>query len=183
MRRKFGLFLICALALPLAVTASAWGQGNTLLVDDKTPAPGQDITITGSGFTAAAGLSPISIRFSTRDGASVASPTPNSLGQITATIQVPPSFKPGWYLILATQTVTANGRQRSFTPARTRIKVEGAPVGAAVPRGGGDPGGLPGSPLGLLALASALLALTAGATLTVRRMRTATRPELDSQAR
>lgn len=182
MRRKFGLFLTCALALPLVVAASAQGQGNTLLVDDQTPRPGQDINIRGFGFAGTTGLNPINIRFNTRDSEPVASPGLNSLGQIDTTITVPTTFKPGWYLILATQTVTANGRQRAFTPARTRIKVEGTPIASAVPRGG-EPGGLPDSPLGFLALASALLTLTAGVMLTVRRRRTRNCPQLDSQAR
>ena len=182
MRRKAGLFLACGLLLSLVMAASASGQGNTLQVDDPTPRPGQDIKITGFGFAGTSGVNPINIRFSTRDNEPVASPGLNSLGQIETTITVPPTFKPGWYLILATQTVTANGRQRAFTPARTRIKVEGTPISGAVPRGGGgDP--LPGSPLGILALSAALLALAAGATLTVRRIRTLNRPQLDTPAR
>ena len=182
MRRKAGLFLGFTLLLSVALTSSAFGQGNTLLVDDQTPAPGQEITVTGSGFTAAAGLNPINIRLDTRDGTSLASPTPNSLGQISQAVALPPTLKPGWHLIIATQTVVANGRQRSFTPARTRIKVEGAAVGAATPTGGGG-SPLPDSPLGFLALASALLALAAGAAFGARRIRTMNRPRLDSQAR
>jgi hypothetical protein len=181
MRRKLGLFLVCGLVLPLVVAASASAQGSTLLVSDSTPTPGQAITVTGRGYSAPAGTSSISLRFNRRNATPFASPVPDTLGRISATFPAPST--PGWYLILATQTTTANNRQRSFSPGRTRIKVSTTGTAATVPTGGGGRGVLPDSPLGLLAVGSALLLLAAGTTLTVRRIRTLNRPQLDSQAR
>ena len=179
MRRKVGLFVVCGLMLPLVVTATAGAQGSTLQVDVPQPTPGQVITVTGNNFSGAAGNSPVNIRLSTRGGQVLASATPNSAGNISATFPVPPGLSPGWYLILATQTTTANGRHRAFTPGRTRIRVRAASRSAAAPpaRGGG---GLPGSPLGLVAVCSVLVLLATGATLTARRTRTLNRPQVDS---
>jgi hypothetical protein len=167
MRRKVGLFFVCGLLLPLVVATTASGQGSTLQVNVKEPGPGQPITVSGSGYSAPAGTSAITIRLSTRNGTVLGSPTPDSLGRISATFPAPSS--PGWYLILATQTTTVNNRHRSFTPGRVRIRVRSASGGAAAP---GGRGGFPNSPLGLLAVGSALGLLAAGGTLARRRFRT-----------
>ncbi len=177
MGRKLGLFFICGLLLPLAATTSAFGQGSTLQVNVKEPVRGQAITVTGTSFTGAAGNSPVNIRLNTRSGRVLATPTPDSAGRINATFPVPNDLAPGWYLLVATQTTTANNRHLGFTPGRTRIFVRAASAGAAAP---GGRGGLPDSPLGLVALGSALALLTAGATLTARRLRTSDRPQLGS---
>ena len=175
MRRNAGLFFVCGLVLPLLVTATASGQGSTLQVNVKRPSPGQAITVSGSGYSAPAGTSAIDIRFGTRSAPPVASPTPDSLGRISATFPAPST--PGWHLILATQTTTVNNRARSFTPGRTRIFVRAAGAASAAP---GGRGGLPDSPLGLVALGFALVLLATGATLTARRLRTLNRPRLGS---
>ena len=179
MRRKFGLFLACGLLLPLVVTASASGQGATLRISDTTPSPGDQVTLTGTGFSNA---SPVSIRFDSRYGAERASGTATSAGVLQPNplpLTIPANLSPGWHLIFATQTVEATGRARGFTPGRVRINV-GAPSsgGSAAPAPGGGRGGLPGSPLGLLAVGSALILLATGATLTARKLRAQNRPQL-----
>lgn len=175
MRRKLGLFVVCGLLSSLVVTASAFGQGSVLQVNVKEPVRGQAITVTGTSFSSAAGRSPVNIRLNTRSGRVLATPTPDSAGRITATFPVPSDLAPGWYLLVATQTATANGRHLGFTPGRTRINVRASAAGAVVP---GGRGGLPDSPPGLVALGAALLLLTAGATFTARRLRASNRPQL-----
>lgn len=173
MRRRVGLVFAGGPLLALVLAATAAGQGSTLQVNVQEPTPGQAITVTGNNFSAAAGNSPVNIRLSSRNGRVLSSPTPNSLGVITATFPVPPDLSPGWYLILATQTTTANNRTRAFTPGRTRIHVR-AP-GAARGAAGGGRGG---PPVGLLALGGALVLIGTGAALAVRRIRTLRRPQL-----
>ena len=177
MRRKFGLFVVCGFVLPLVVAATASGQGATLRIDDQTPAPGQQVTITGSGFSAGAGA--VSLRLDSRTGPLLpgGSATASIQGLISVNTTIPASLSPGWHLIIGTQVIEANGRQAAFTPGRVRINVGGAGAGgrAAPPPGGG---GVPDSPWGLLALGAAFLLLATGATLTVRRIRTHNRPQL-----
>ena len=177
MRRKLGPYFVCCLLSSLVVTSSAFGQGSVLQVNVKEPVRGQAITVTGTSFSGAAGHSPINIRLNTRSGRVLATPTPDSAGRITATFPVPNDLAPGWYLLIATQTTTANNRHRAFTPGRTRIRVRASAAGATAP---GGRGGLPDSPPGLVALAAALVLLTAGATLTARRLRMSNRPQLRS---
>ncbi len=179
MRRKVGLFLVCAFALPLVVAATASAQGATLQVSDQQPAPGQQVLVTGNGFSSGAGRTPVSIRLSSRTGRELASATPTAGGLISTNVLIPPNLQPGWYLLVGTQEIEANRRAAPFTPGRTRIRVRAASAGAVAPPPGGR-GGLPGSPLGLLAMGSALVALATGATLTARRLRTADRPQLGS---
>lgn len=172
MRRKVGLFCVCGLLLPLLVAANAFSQGSILQVNVKEPRPGQAITVNGTSFIAAAGYSPVHIRLSTRSGRILATAAPDSLGRIAVTFPVPANLRPGWYLILATQSTTANNRARAFVPGRTRIRVR---PGAAAAASGGR-GGLPNSPLGIVALGSAVVLLAAGGTLTARKLRTLNRP-------
>jgi hypothetical protein len=184
MRRKAGLFVICALLLPLAATANAWGQGATIRVSDQTPAPGQVVQLTGTGFS---NVVPVSIRFDSRTGTERASGTATSAGVLQPNpiqLVIPANLSPGWHLILATQTLETNnaGRPAAFTPGRTRINVGGVSAGTSAPPVNGSPpdgrGGLPDSPLGLLALGAAFLLLATGATLTARKIRALNRPQL-----
>jgi hypothetical protein len=173
-----GLVFVCALVAPLLVAGPASGQGATLRIDDQTPAPGQQVTITGSGFSASSGA--VSLRMDSRTGPLLpgGSATATIQGLISVNTTIPAGTSPGWHLIIGTQIVEGNGRQAAFTPGRVRINVGGAGAGgrAAPPPPGG--GGLPGSPLGLLALAAAFILLATGATLTGRRIRTHNRPQL-----
>ena len=174
MRRKVGLFLACGVVLPLVVAASASAQGTTLLVDVPNPVPGQAITVTGA-FGATAPSTSVGIHLNTRGGRLLATTAVTS-GRISATFPVPPDLAPGWYLLVATQYTIANGRSASFAPGRARIHVRAGVAGASARGGGG--GGLPDSPLGLLAVGCALVLLATGATFTVRRIRTLKRPQV-----
>ncbi len=177
MGRKLGLFFICGLLLSLVATTSAFGQGSTLQVNVKEPVRGQAITVTGTSFSRDAGRSPVNIRLNTRSGRVLATSSVDSANRITATFPVPSDLAPGWYLLVATQTATANGRHIGFTPGRTRIRVRASSAGTAAP---GGRGGLPDSPPALVILGAAAVLLTAGATLTARRLRTSNQPQLGS---
>ncbi len=179
MRRNVGLFLVCALVFPLAVAASASGQGATMVVTPKEARAGDTVNVRSfnGGFSTASGTSNVNIRLDTRSGRLLRSIPPDARGNINVDIPLPADVSAGWHLILGTQTTEQNGRQRAFTPARTRIRILAASAGAAAP---GGPGGSPGSPLGLVAVGSALILLAIGAALTARRLRTHNRPQLGS---
>lgn len=174
MRPRFGLFVVCALLLSLVVTASASAQGSVLQASSQVVTPGDPLTVTGNSFSNLAGYSPVRIRLNSRTGPVLATANPpDSLSNISVAFTVP-NLAPGWYLLVATQTVDANGRHKSFTPGRTRIRVQAAARAAA--GGGGGGGGWPGSPLAIVAL----LTLAGATTLAVRRLRTSNRPQLGS---
>lgn len=170
MRRYVGLFSMVGLLLPLVVAATANAQGANLDVDPKAARPGQVVTVTGGGYAeTGGGLSNASIRLSTRNGVELKSQPVDTAGRITTSFPVP-NVAPGWYLIIATQTVEANGRQKSFTPGRTRLQVVAAAkdgAGAAAASSGG--GGWPGEPGWRAAGGLALIVLAAGSTLAARR--------------
>jgi len=177
MRRRVGLFLMVSLVLPLVVAASASAQGSTLRLSPNPASPGDVVTATAtSGYSAGAGISGVSIRLSTRSGQVLRATSPDGAGGFSASFPLP-ALSPGWYLILATQT-TANGRQRAFTPGRTRLLVRAAPAGADAAPAGGQGGLTP--PLALSAGVLALILLAAGATLAARRRWTPNRPHLGS---
>jgi hypothetical protein len=156
--------------LPLVVAATASAQGSTLQLSTQVASPGETVLATGGSFTSGAGASGVPIRLSTRDGQILADATPDSRGAISQRFRVP-SVSPGEYLILATQTV-ANGRQRAFTPARSRLVIRAPASGAAIPPTGGSPGDRPPAAVLLVGTVALLILLAAGSTLTVRRLRT-----------
>ena len=160
MRRKLGLFLVVGAAVPLMFAASAHAQGAVMLVSPKVAAPGQAVTVTGSGF----GNADVDIRLSTRDGEPIGGTLADSAGRISTTIAAPQA--PGQYLVIGIQR-NANGRQRAFTPGRTRLRVVAAAKGAAgaAPSGGFGPATPVAAGLGLLLVAG-------GLTLAIRRQRT-----------
>ncbi len=169
MRRRVGLFLVAGVILPLVVAATASAQGSTLRLSTQVASPGETVTATGGSFTTAAGASTVSIRLSTRDGQILTDATPDTRGEIEARLRIP-SVSPGWYLVLATQT-TANGRQRAFTPARTRLLVRASGTGAVTPPAGGSPGEGPPAGVLLAGILAVVILLAAGSTLTARRLR------------
>ena len=170
MRRRFGLVLLAGFVVPLAFAANASAQGANIAVSPATASPGQVVTVTGSGFSqTGGGLSDASIRLSTRNGQELASEPVDTAGRVSADFPVP-NLAPGWYLIIATQIVEASGRQKSFTPGRTRLRVVAAAkagAGAAAPSSGDGGGTGPGAPL---AFAGALILLAAGGLLAARRI-------------
>lgn len=181
MRRKVWLFFVCGLVLPLLVAASASAQGATMVVTPKTARPGDVVNVRSfnGGFSSAAGTTNVVIRLATRTGRILRTADVDPRGNINVDFPLPGDLQPGWQLLLGTQTIEVNNRQRSFTPGRTRLLVTAAAArgGSAAPGGGRFS---PGSPLGLLAIGSALILLATGATLTARKLRPLNRSPLGS---
>ena len=170
MSRKLGLVALVGTMVSMAFTANAWAQGATLTVTPQVASPGQVVTVNGSGFSqTGGGLSDASIRLSKRNGIELAGEPVDTAGRVSVQFPVPPNLPPGWYLLIGTQIVEANGRQKSFTPGRTRLRVVAAKAAATAAAPSSGDGGWPGPALPF-ALGGALVLLAAGGLLTARRL-------------
>lgn len=168
--RRVGLFLAVGFVLPLVATASA--SATDLILSPSSASPGEVVNATSfGGYTPSAAVSDVSIRLSTRSGRVLRTTVGDPRGNINTSFPVPADLKPGTYLVLATQTVTANGRQRGFTPGRAKLVVKAAAASSQ----GGSPG--PSSPLALSAVVLTLILLLApGSRLIARKLRTPNQP-------
>jgi len=194
MRRRLGFLLIFGAAISLVVASTAWACGvlATLKVSSSSGTPGQQLTATGRNYSAAGNASPVQIRWNSRNGPVLQNATPDTAGNINTTFNVPANASPGWYVVMATQTV--GGVPKSGTPGRTTVRVEGAaaqaaPWSSSKPAGPGGtgatvaldpaPSGSPAFMPTLLGIVLSLGLLGGGLTLIGRgRSRTATRPPL-----
>ncbi len=186
MKRKIGLSLIFAAALPLVAASVAWACGvlATLKLDTKVASPGQAVTATGRNY-GTTNVSEVAIRLKSRTGQVVTTATPVAGGAINKTFTLPANLDPGWYSILATQT-NANGTPKSGTPGRTTVRIQGSSKDAAGAAWTASPPSTPASQssfaqaLGslpmLLAIALSLTMLAGGFMLVARTGRSASRP-------
>lgn len=133
MKRRIGLLLLVGAMLPLGVASTAWACAAlaTLSISDKVVQPGQEVNITGKGFSdshagTTAGDSRVALRLRTRNGA-VIKELEVFNRSIETKMTMPRDMKSGYYVMLATQT-KADGTARAGTPARVAFRVSGAPV-------------------------------------------------------
>lgn len=183
MKRKFGITLLFAAALPLVATSIAWACGvlATFKLDQKVAAPGQTVVATGKNYSTSVGASAVTIRLSKRSGEVLATTAPVPGGAINTSFALPTNLSPGWYVINAVQ-FNANGTPKAGTPGRTTIRIQGAAAAAATPWTGSTPSGPAsfgadssgGSLLPMLAaIALSLTMLAGGWTLVARKGRPA----------
>lgn len=192
MSRRFGLFLVFAAALPLAIVSTAWACGvlATVKLDKRVASAGDTVNVTGKNYTTAAGSTPVTIRLKSRTGTVLATTTVDGANNISDSFVLPTGLASGWYIVMATQ-FNANGTVKTGTPARTTIRIQGrsaaatavSPWNAATPSGPGDSAipvaGDGGQTLPVVLAAFLSLGLLAGGvTLVGRRARTARRPHL-----
>jgi hypothetical protein len=198
-RRRVGLALIFGAAVPLVIASTAWACGllATLKVDTKQAAPGASVKVTGVNYSDAANASDVSIRLNSRSGPVLGTTKPAAgSNSIDKTVQLPSNAKPGYHVLLATQSNVQSGTPRAGTPGRTTIRVQGAarrrseapfaPLSSSKPTSPGgatapaSAGGLadPSVPT-LLGIVLSLTLLGTGVTLVARsRTRAANRPLL-----
>lgn len=179
-RRKFTLAAVAMVALPLIVVATAYACARlaTVKLDRATAREGTTITAIGRNFNSAANASTVKVRFNSRNGKVLWEGRPDGKGRFRATFKMP-SSAPGYYVILATQTV-ASGAPAAGTPGRAPIRVKAASSSRStavspVPTGGATPGD-PGMPAGISI--TLLLAALAGGALTLSARRRTTSPSL-----
>jgi hypothetical protein len=177
MRRKAGLFVLVGLLLPLAMAAEASAQGAVLILTPSTATAGQEISVSGTGFTGTGGLvGGVNIRLSTRTSPSLNNSSVTGQGTFgPLPVVLPANIAPGEYLLLGTQT-TARGRFVFGSPGRAKLRIVAASSAAGAP-GGRTPGDTP--PGVIVGTIFALLALTGGTVLCARRLRAhRTQPQL-----
>lgn len=186
MKRKVGMFLIFAAALPLAATSIAWACGvlATAKLDKTVAAPGEAVTLTGNNYSTSATASAVTIRLNTRSGQVLGAPfAPDPSGRINSTFNLPANLRSGWYVINVLQ-FNGNGTPKAGTPGRTTLRVQGSAVAAATPWGNSAPSGPSATQLTvdagsgslapmLAAIALSLTMLAGGWTLVARKGRSA----------
>ena len=144
-RRFAVLASIGIIGIPLAIVATAFACANlaSAKLNRAAATPGSTLSFMGRNFNSNAAASPVSIRWNGRAGQVLATARPASTGKVSTTFRVP-NVKPGYYIIVATQT-GPNGRPASGTPGRAPIKVVKRSSGSTVavapaPTGGGTAG-------------------------------------------
>jgi len=171
MRRRVGLLFAFGLLLPLVLAAQASAQGALLAVSPSTATPGQEVTVTGSGYNPSTGnVGGVNFRLSTRDNPVLGNSSVSPQNTVSATFPLPDSLTPGVYLLIGTQ-VTVRGRHTFGTPGRAKLRIVSS--ASAVPAGR-TPAEPP--PAVLVGTILAAIALLGGSALCVRRLRTLDRP-------
>lgn len=117
------LFGVGVVGAGLLFAASAWACTNlaTLNLSQAAGTSGQPITLTGSSFKVATGDPiPVIVHWGSATGPVLASVAPDPNGNISASITIPDA-QPGYYTMVATQTV--NGFDYYGTPARAAFQL------------------------------------------------------------
>lgn len=178
-RKHWFLVGICALALPLAVVATAFACGSlaTLKLNRATATPGVEVAAVGGNFNSNPKASAVQLRFNGRNGRVLWEGRPAANGRFKASFTVP-SAAAGQYIIVATQT-GPDGRPAAGTPGRAPLKMVKKSRSSTAVAPWAPPGGGPAAPeaspvpaplvagIGLLAVAL----LGAGVALLGRRSR------------
>ena len=164
------LAVVGMVGVPLSVVATAFACANlaSLKLDHAGATPGTQVAFKGRNFNNNAAASAVQLRWNSRTGQILGEARAGAGGKIKGIFTVPQA-RPGYYIIVATQT-GPNGKIASGTPGRTPLKIRAAArssvVGAPV-----TPGGGPAAPqpwlIGAGLLGAALLA--AISTIAVRR--------------
>ncbi len=124
--------------LPLGAVSTAWACASlaTLSMDSKVVTAGDEVTVTGRGFSDAhagstSGDSLVTLRTKARNGPVVQDNVDVTEGRISQKVRMPSNMKSGYYVMLATQT-KADGTARAGTPARYAFRVKGTAAAQSV---------------------------------------------------
>lgn len=138
MKRRVGLLMMVGAMLPLGVASTAWACASlaTISMDSKVVKPGDEVTVTGRGFSdshagSTAGDSLVTLRLKARNGPIVTENVDVTDGRISQKVRMPRDMKSGFFVMLATQT-KADGTARAGTPARYAFRVAGTAAAQSV---------------------------------------------------
>ncbi|HEX9548675.1 MAG TPA: hypothetical protein VF942_15140 [Acidimicrobiales bacterium] len=125
MRVRSLLVSLGAVGVVLTVAlGTAWACTNlaTLNLSNAAGAPGQSITVTGSSFKVVASgpAAPVVLHWNAVAGPALATVNPDATGNISAQVVIPQA-EPGYYVLVATQSV--NGADAYGTPARAAFEI------------------------------------------------------------
>lgn len=140
--------------------STAWACTNlaTLNLSSAAGQPGQAVTVTGSSFKVATSgpATPVVLHWNSVTGPALASVVPDQAGNISAQIAIPQAA-PGYYVLVATQTV--DGTDAYGTPARAAYEIVAPGQHPAVTPNAGQTAGVASSSpsnTGVIALTIAL---------------------------
>ena len=147
------------LAMVLGLSA-AWACTNlaTLNLSTAAGAPGQAVTVTGSSFKAATSgpAADVVVHWNSATGPALATVVPDHAGNISAQVAIPQA-SPGYYVLVATQTI--DGADAYGTPARAAFQIVAPGQHPAVTPNAGQTAGVGSSSpsnTGVIALTIAL---------------------------
>ncbi len=161
-RMVTALFAIAAVGVLSAAAAYACTNLATLNLSKATGNPSDVVTVTGSSFAvprasdAIQAPTPVVLHWNGVDGPELATATPDSAGNISATFTIPQG-SPGYYVVVATQR-DAKGVDKYGTPARASFQILGTGGQAAVQQ----PGSQTPAPVASEPSSSGMIALTVG---------------------
>lgn len=127
-RRRFGISMIlAAAAIPLALASLAFGCGvlATLFLTPGRVTQSSELSGYGRNYSSSPKASEVTIRLDRRYGPVVWSGRANETGYIKPTFTLPAGLKPGFHLLMATQT-NPGGTPSAGTPAKWRVFVGSA---------------------------------------------------------
>jgi hypothetical protein len=150
-------------------TAFACANLASAKLNRAAASPGTQVSFMGRNFNSNAAASPVSIRWNGRSGQVLATARPDAGGKVSTTFTVP-NARPGYYVIVATQT-GPNGRPASGTPGRTPLRVAGHSASSSVVIAPVTSGGPVAPPPLAIGLGLSALLLTAGLTTAAMRRR------------
>lgn len=119
--RRFALGALAGITVLVVAASAAWAcvSGPVVNLSTVKATPGEQVTVTGTGFRQA---DPVQIRFNALDGPVVAEVARPENQTINASFTVPPSTAPGDYVLILTQT--RNGKM-TLSPIRAVLTVVG----------------------------------------------------------
>jgi len=164
LRRRWYLVALGAVAAPVVGASLAYACTSlaTLTLSPTQGPAGQQVTVTGRGFSAhdasdvRTGL--VEIRFDSLNSPALTAPVRAAAdGSFTAQVTIPQNAAPGTHVLIATQN-RANGTPASGTPARQAFTVTQSPraVANAQPSTGGPTGATAQAPAAAGAPAAAI---------------------------
>src|SRR5918998_3063499 len=109
MRRTFA-FLLTAIVVGAGAGAFACTNISTLNISDSSGRPGARVLVTGTSFGNSSPTGrrtttplPVRVRWNGTEGVPLAEVLPDTAGNISASVTIPPQAAPGHYVIFAVQ--------------------------------------------------------------------------------
>jgi hypothetical protein len=155
MTRRLGIVFFGGAVALLLTAATAWACTNlaTLNLGKAAGEAGSQVKVTGSAF--AADAQAVQFHWNGENGEVLAKAKPNDAGNVSATVEIPSDARPGYNVLIATQS--AEDGPAFGTPARASFL-----VGSATPSSDAPPSGAPSAVVGDGGTSTGLVALTGG---------------------
>ena len=119
--RRIAAGVVAGMAVLGMAASTAWAcvSGPVVNLSTVSAKPGEQVTLTGTGFRQA---DPVQVRWNALDGLIVAELAKPEIQTITANFAVPPATTPGSYVVIVSQT---RDGKTSLSPIRAVLNVVG----------------------------------------------------------